>query len=74
MTQCNDVECFMYYMYNKWCLEESISLFGENLGKHIFNKWCDLSNTSDQTMLWYGELDKVCRNKVYERALSVYKQ
>ena len=73
MAKYNDVECFMYYMYNRWCLEESVSLFGELLGNHIFNKWtgkCEYSH--DQTMSWYGDLDKTCRDMVYARAKEIY--
>ena len=69
----NYVECFMYYMYNRWCLDESVLLFGENLGNHIYGKWIHKANTHDQTMSWYGELDKSCRDKIYDRAIEIYK-
>lgn len=69
----NEVECFMYYMYNVWCLKESIMLFGERLGSHIFNKWAGKCEYSlDRTMSWYGDLDKKCRDKIYERAIDFY--
>ena len=69
----NEVECFMYYMYNVWCLKESIMLFGERLGSHIFNKWTEKCEYSlDRTMSWYGDLDKKCRDKIYERAIDFY--
>ena len=72
MANYNDVECFMYYMYNRWCLDESVSLFGERLGNHIFDKWVHKSATHDQTMSWYGDLDKTCRDKLYARAKEIY--
>ena len=30
---------FFIYMYNRWNLDESVEIFGKNLGTHIFNKW-----------------------------------
>lgn len=73
MANYNDVECFMYYMYNRWCLDESIALFGERLGEHIFKKFVNEREYShNQTMSWYGELDKTCRDKLYARAKEIY--
>lgn len=71
----NEVENFMYYMYNKWCLSEARYLFGEMLGDHIFNKWtCKVEYSHDQTMSWFGDLDKECRQKVVDRANELYKK
>ena len=73
MANYNDVELFMYYMYNVWCLDESIALFGERLGNHIFKKFVDKREYShDQTMSWYSDLDKECRDKIYNRAKEYY--
>lgn len=73
MAKYNEVECFMYYMYNKWDIYESIRLFGEDLGHHIFFKFTQKSEYShDQTMSWYGDLDKKCRDKIYNRAIELY--
>lgn len=73
MAKYNEVECFMYYMYNRWNLNESKKLFGNDLGTHIFNKWTGKREYShDQTMSWYGDLDKKCRDKLLERAKEIY--
>lgn len=68
MAKYNDVECFMYYMCNKWGLDEAKSLFGDNLGEHIYNKWLGYSDS----LTWYGSIDKECRGKIYNRALEIY--
>lgn len=69
----SEVENFMYYMYNKWCLNEARYLFGERLGDHIFNKWVGKREYShDQTMSWFGDLDKKCRQKIVDRANELY--
>lgn len=68
-TKQNVVTLFMWYMYNKWSLEESVLLFGANLGAHIYQKYL---NRNDK-LYWYRELDDVCRTKVVNRAIEIYK-
>jgi hypothetical protein len=73
MAKYNEVECFMYYMYNRWNLNESKKLFGESLGDHIYTKWTEkIEYSIDRTMSWYGDLDKKCRDKLLERAKEIY--
>ena len=69
----NDVECFMYYMCNSWNLEESKRLFGDSLGAHIFFKYAATRSYAD-TLYWYGELDKECRDKISNRAIELYRK
>lgn len=71
MAKNNDIECFMYYMYNRWSLSESKHVFGDDLGTHIYGKWVKLTSHHD-TLYWYGELDKDCRNKLANRAKELY--
>lgn len=73
MARYNPVECFMYYMYNKWDLAESRHVFGQDLGTYIFGKWVETTSYHDN-LYWYGELDKECRNKLFERAMELYSQ
>ena len=61
----------MWYMYNKWNFGESKFIFGDALGEHIWNKFVERKN---DVMLWYSDLDIVCRNKIVERALKVYEK
>ena len=69
----NEVTNFMFYVYNKWNINEAHLLFGKNLGDHIFNKWVGKREYShDQTMSWFGDLDKKCRQKIVDRANELY--
>lgn len=68
----NEVTNFLLYMYNMWSEEESQILFGENLGKHIYDKWIDSFSCSDRTMYWYSNLDTECRRKIVDRANELY--
>ena len=69
----NIVTYFMWYMFNKWCLDEAKLIFGNSLGEHIWEKWCDRVFTGDGDQLrFYGNLDTVCRNKLVARALEFY--
>lgn len=68
----NEVTNFMLYIYNKWCIEESVLLFGENLGRHIFRKWVQDDVTSDRSLYWYFNLDNECRQKIVDRANVLY--
>lgn len=66
MTQ---VEKFGYYMYNQWNYDESVLIFGKDLGNHIFNKWCD----DRDVMMFFMSLDSECRSKLIARAEHFYK-
>lgn len=69
----NLVTYFMWYMMNKWCLDESKHVYGDNLGEHIWGKWNDVVRFGDGDQLrFYGNLDTVCRNKLVARALEFY--
>ena len=68
----NQVSNFMYYMFNRWSREEAILVFGENLGTHIFDKWCHYRENGQGDLYWYSELDNRCRQKVVDRANAIY--
>ena len=69
----NCVDNFMYYMCNRWCHEEAVRLFGENLGNHIWEKWVDIVRfgCGDQ-LTFYANIDKECRKKLGNRANEIY--
>lgn len=69
----NQVTCFMYYMCNKWDMDEARFLFGKELGEHIFDKYLKVASERD-TLAFYGELDNVCRNTIVRRAIELYKK
>lgn len=64
----NEVTNFMWYMFNKWTPYEAQTVFGENLGLHIYNKWVESKNT----LYWYANLDNKCRQMVVDRANELY--
>ena len=69
----NPVTCFMYYINNRFTLSEAISLFGKDLGTHIYNKKMEVSQWSnDVTLTWYAELDTACKDKLVLRAQQIY--
>lgn len=66
----NEVTHFMLYIYNRWCYDECVSLFGESLGKHIWSKY---EKYSDR-LYWYAELDNKCKQKLVDRANEIYRK
>lgn len=65
----NEVTNFMFYMFNVWNKQESVRIFGENLGAHIYNKWMDMRHDD---LRWYGALDDECRQKLVDAANEYY--
>lgn len=68
----NEVTNFMLYVYNKWSKEESVRLFGNDLGIHIFNKWVWCRENGGDQLEWYAILDNDCRRKIVDRANELY--
>ena len=68
----NEVTNFLYYVFNKWCIEEAVLVFGENLGKHIFEKWVSCRKNGGEQLEWYASLDPECRQKIVDRANELY--
>lgn len=60
------IESFMYYMYNDFTRDESIAVFGENLGVHLWGKF---NNRRDE-LHWFCELDGENRDKIAARAVQ----
>lgn len=68
----NQVTAFMLYMYNKWSENEARSLFGENLGEHIYGKYSYYKEKNMGTLFWYSELDCTRRRQLVARAIELY--
>ena len=64
----NEVTNFMLYIYNRWNEYEAGKVFGEVLGAHIWSKWLDKYDS----LKWYADLDTQCRQKLVDRANSIY--
>lgn len=70
----NEVKKFGYYLFNKWNRDESIHVFGENLGNHIWGKWNSVvrDGCGDQ-LYWFMNLDDSCKQKLIDRVNEIYK-
>lgn len=66
----NEVTNFMLYMYNRWNVYEANKVFGDSLGKHIWGKWLERTDS----LIWYSELDNECRQKLVDRANEIYRK
>lgn len=66
----NSVTNFMLYMFNKWDIHEAKYLFGDNLGRHIFDKWSGWG--AGRELRWYADLDNDCRKMIVDRANELY--
>lgn len=69
----NDVTRFMYYMYNRWCYNEALSIFGPEHGKYVFDKWCECNERRQDDLRFYALLDDDSKNQLVNRAKEVYK-
>lgn len=69
----NEVTSFMLYMFNQWSLAESRSLFGNNLGDHVWSKFHETVRAGGGDHLrFYANLDNDCRQKLVNRANELY--
>lgn len=69
----NFVSSFFFYMWNSWCREECIVVFGGSY-LHFWSKWCGLASPSAKgaTELFYAELTTDNRVKLVNRACELY--
>lgn len=64
---------FMWFMYNRWNQQESVAIFGDNLGQHIYFKYIELVNERNMDILyWYSTLDKTSRMQLINRVEQCY--
>lgn len=65
----DEVKRFGFYLFNKWNRDESIYLFGKDLGVHIWDKWLERNDR----LYWFMNLDNECKQKLVDRANEIYK-
>ena len=66
----NEVQNFMYYIFNRWNETECKKVFGDSmLADHIWSKWKDYRSNP---LWWYGMLDNECQQKLVDRANEIY--
>lgn len=63
-----DIMNLTYYLFNRWTYAESLKVFGENLGSHIYDKWTDAKDS----LRFFSSLDRDCRQKILDRANEIY--
>lgn len=61
-------------MWNAWGYDECLSLFGEGLGPHIWDKYARYLQESwiGAPAALYADLDSDCRRRIAERAVMHY--
>ena len=67
----NDVTCFMWYVNERMTLSEMVLVCGI-VGEHVYNKWVYAREHHLGDLWWYAELDEKCRQKIVDRAVSIY--
>ena len=69
------VNSYIYFMANHWCLEESIRIFGDSMGRHFYDKWVSYNNrvSSDHATvwLWYSMCEEY-RQTLLDAAVTYY--
>jgi hypothetical protein len=65
----NQVSSFLYYMFNAWSQSEAITIFGNNLGRHVYDQY---QRNNGNIMIWYSDLDYDCRDLLVKRAVALY--
>ena len=66
---------YAIYMANAWSMSEAVTVYGKNLGEHIFNKWVGYNSDGGPTyasMKLVYELDSTNLEKLVERANELY--
>lgn len=72
-NKANIVSSFFYYMWNAWCKEECLKVFGP-MCEHFWSKWCSMANPSahGSSEKFYSALSEHNRALLVNRACEVY--
>jgi len=63
------IENMMFYLFNKFNENESVFLFGKDLGTHLWNKFVIYKFDGFR---FFGECDNETRDILVERANKIY--
>lgn len=77
MDKSSELDCYLFFMWNTWSYGDCISIFGETLGSHIWEKWlreCERFGGKGAPASFYAELDRETRKKIVERAIKYYNE
>lgn len=75
MDRNSELDCYLYYMWNRWDYSECRITFGRHLVDHIWSKWLSLCESDGRTgaaASIYALLDGEQRKKLVERAVRHY--
>lgn len=75
MNKKSELDCYLFYMWNRWSYDECVTIFGEHLGKHIWSKWidhCEGIGCTGAAATIYPSLDYDKRRIIVERAYAYY--
>lgn len=71
----NDATSLMFYMWNRWCLEECKIVFKDGDWNHFWNKWCGYNSEYGRFGAvedFYASLTNDNRDKLVKRACEMY--
>lgn len=75
MNKDSDLDCYLFFMWNEWCKDICLAIFGKLMGEHIWGKWCHLCEeyrSVGAPAAIYSELDAEKRRAIVERAIKHY--
>lgn len=75
MNTKSELDCFLFYMWNRWDYSECRAIFGKHLVDHIWHEWLKLCESDGRTgaaASLYAALDEDKRKKLSERAFKHY--
>lgn len=76
MDKSSELDCYLFYMWNRWDSSECDAVFGFK-SERIWRKWrqCQDQYTSDGAPApFYSDLTKTEREKIVERAVKYYNE
>ena len=71
----NDATSLLFYMWNRWCLEECKIVFKDGDWNHFWNKWCGYNSEYGRFGAvedFYASLTNDNRDKLVRRACEMY--
>lgn len=77
MDKSSTLDCYLFYMWNKWNEDECKDIFGNGIGANIWRKWqtrahqCGLTAAPAQL---YADLSGSNRKLIVERAVKYYNE
>ena len=77
MDKSSTLDCYLYFMWNRWNEEECKGIFGDGMGEKIWSKWeararqCGLTAAPAQL---YADLSGSNRKLIVKHAVKYYNE